>query len=308
MHRLELKHLRSLIALRRHGSLVEAANALHMTQSALSHQLRELEERLNLELVERRFKPLRFTPAGERVLALADAVLPAFESTEKALRDEAEGRHGRLHIAIECHSCFDWLMPTLDDYRESWPDIEIDLVTGFNFDPLPALKRGEVDLVITSDPQPISGIVYEPLFQYESLLCLAKQHPLAQQDTIAAADLVNETLITYPVEHSRLDIFKQVLTPAGLAPKHVRTAELTTMIIQLIASQRGVGALPNWALAEYLNRGFVTAKSLGAGVWVTLHAALRSDQLSSAYMRAFVDTAREVSLNALEGVKAPIDA
>ncbi|MDY6922139.1 MAG: LysR substrate-binding domain-containing protein [Pseudomonadota bacterium] len=303
MARIEIKHLRTLAALRDCGSLVDAAQQVHLTQSALSHQLKELEERLGQPVVIRKSKPFTFTPSGVRLLRLADQVLPAVEQAEQDLDWMALGKQGRLHIAIECHSCFDWLMPTIDEYRREWPEVEIDLISGFNFDPLPALARAELDLVITSDPQNLPGIRYLPLFEYESLLCLAKNHPLAQKASIEPRDLSQETLITYPVEQARLDIFKYFLLPANVAPAHIRTAELTLMIIQLVASGRGVCALPNWGISDYLDKGYVVARSLGEdGVWATLYAAVREEQVTAPYMMAFIDTARVCSHRTLQGI------
>ena len=306
MARLELKHLRSLVAIRETGSLVEASHQVHLTQSALSHQLKELEDRLGSPVVVRKSKPLKFTPAGERLLVLADQVLPLVANCEKDLSQMFEGNNDRLHMAIECHSCFDWLMPTLDEFRHHFPGVELDLLTGFNFAPLPALAKGELDLVITSDPQALPDVEYIPLFQYESLLCIGKQHELADKAFIEPEDLQHETLITYPVEKDRLDIYKYFLTPSGVHPSNHRTYEMTIMMVQLIASNRGVAALPNWAVQEYLEKGYIIAKPLGRErVWATLYAAIRKQTAERDYMNAFLETAKKVSLKTLAGVLPP---
>ena len=306
MARLELKHLRSLVAIRETGSLVEASQQVHLTQSALSHQLKELEDRLGTAVVVRKSKPLKFTRAGERLLVLADQILPLVAHCEKDISQLFEGGFERLHMAIECHSCFDWLMPTLDDFRERFPQVELDLLAGFNFAPLPALAKGELDLVITSDPQALPDVEYIPLFRYESLLCLSKDHPLAQQPFAKPEDLQHETLISYPVEKDRLDIYKYFLTPAGIQPSNHRTCELTIMMVQLIASNRGVAALPNWAIQEYISKGYIAAKPLGGqGVWATLYAAISKQTAERDYMAAFLNTAKQVSLQTLSGVLPP---
>src|SRR5699024_4901353 len=116
---IEVKHLRTLVAIRDHGSLQEAAEQLHVTQSALSHQLRDLESRLNAPLLNRRTRPARLTTAALRIINLADEVLPMIRATEFELERLALGRTGRLYLAIECHSCFQWLMPALDTFRQS---------------------------------------------------------------------------------------------------------------------------------------------------------------------------------------------
>ncbi|MGM0536270.1 MAG: LysR family transcriptional regulator [Pseudomonadota bacterium] len=301
---LELRHLRTLVALRDAGSLVEAAERVHLTQSALSHQIKDLEERLGSPLFLRKSKPVAFTRAGTRLLTLAEQVLPLVRMAERDLARLAGNEQGRLHMAIECHSCFQWLMPTIDHFRDHWPEVEIDIPGGHHFDPLPALARENLDLVITADPQPLPGIHYEPLFRYEGLLAVSRQHPLADHPFITPEALAEETLITYPVEHSRLDVFTQFLDPAGVRPKEVRTAELTIMMMQLVASGRGVCALPNWALTEYLERDYVKAVALGEqGVWSTLFAAIREETRGAPWMEDFLRTARETSFAVLEGIK-----
>ncbi|MCP5330321.1 MAG: LysR family transcriptional regulator [Pseudomonadales bacterium] len=300
---LEIKHLKTIAAIADQGSLVMAAEKLFLTQSALSHQIKEIESRLGVRLFIRKSRPLRLTAAGERILETARSVLPLMTATERDLERFAGGQTGRLHIAIECHSCFDWLMPAINEYRNHWRDVELDLSTAFNFVPLPALQKGRLDAVITSEPQAIAGIHYEALFRFEILLAVANTHPLATTKNVSPEALRDETLITYPVDQQRLDIFTHFLNPADVQPLGVRTAELTLMMIQLVASGRGVCALPNWALAPYLAGGHVSALTLGEeGLHSTLYLALREEQHQAPYLREFVRIARETCFKTLKGI------
>ena len=291
MH-IELKHLRTIEALAKTGSLSAAAGHLHLTQSALSHQLKALESRLEAPLFVRKSRPLRLSRQGERLLQLAQEVLPRVEKAQRDLHRMNSGEAGRLFIAIECHSCFGWLMPAMDRYRALWPEVEMDLTTSSTFDPLPALAQGDLDLVVTSDRQPMEGIRYHPLFRYQALLAMSPDHPLATRPWIEPVDLRGETLITYPVERARLDIFTCFLDPAGVEPAAVRSTELTLMMMQLVASGRGVCALPDWALAEYLERGYVVAKRLGRkGLTGELFAAVREREYAQPWMKEFLEIA-----------------
>ncbi len=302
---LELRHLRTLAVLRDTGSIAQAAERLHLTQSALSHQARSLEDYFGVTLFVRKSRPLHFTPAGQRLLELAEKVLPAVGATERELARLAGGQAGRLHVSIECHSCFEWLMPTMDAFRENWPEVELDILTGLSFDPLPALARGEVDLVVTSDPIDSPEIAYPALFRYQGMLALARDHALAAKSWIEPADLAAETLISYPVPRSRLDVFKYFLDPAGVEPAAVRTTELTAMILQLVASHRGVAALPSWVLTEYLARDYVAARPLGRQpFWCTLFAAVRRDEAGLPFVQDFIATARDTSFRVLHGIRA----
>jgi len=195
-------------------------------------------------------------------------------------------------------------MPTMDAFRQSWPEVEMDILTGMSFDPLPALARREVDLVVTADPLPDLPLHYEPLFRYQGMLAMSKGHPLADKEYILAEDLRNETLIAYPVERERLDVFKHLLLPAGIDPKVIRTTELTVMIMQLVASRRGVSALPSWVLTEYLERDYVAARPLGKqAMWCTLFAAVRSEDRDFPYLRDFLDQARDTAFKTLHGIR-----
>lgn len=295
---LDIRHLRSLLAIAQHHSLARAAEHLHLTQSALSHQIKALEHYYSVSLFYRQQKPLKLTAAGQRLLDLAQQVLPLVDNVDYGLRRMAGGQSGRLHITIECHSCFEWLIPVLDQYRQDWPEVEVDIRLGINFDPIPALAAGDIDLVITSDQQDQQTVQFEPLFEYEALVAMANQHPLTTKTVIAAEDFLCETLITYPVEQHRLDIFSRFLRPAGMMPKQVRQSELTAMIIQWVASGRGIAVLPDWVLREYMQRQYITSRPLlmpdgAGGMHGTVFAAIRCVEYGREYIQAFLQLARD---------------
>lgn len=305
---IDLRHLRTLVTLRETGSLAEAAERLHLTQSALSHQLKSLETEAGLTLFVRKSQPPRFTRAGERLLQLADLVLPALREAARDLARFKDGRAGRLVMAIECHSCFEWLMPALNRFRNDWPEVELDFVSGFHGDAQDMLHRRELDLVVTSNPGAQPDLRYVPLFDYEARLVVGLQHPWATRDWVEPADLAAETLITYPVDEQRLDIFAHFLTPAGVRPAALRHSELTLMMVQLAASGRGVCALPAWAAQEYVQRGWVKTLALGPqGVWRTLQAAVREEDIGLAFLQDFLLTARATSEGTLAGIRAVRD-
>ncbi|MDO4700163.1 MAG: LysR family transcriptional regulator [Moraxella sp.] len=294
---LEIRHLQMLSALSRHGSLAATAEELNLTASAISHQLKELEHHYDITLVNRRTRPVSFTPAGKLVLQLADNILPQVARTKSDIKRLAFGQAGRLRLASECHSCFDWLMPILNSYRKQYSDVELDFATGFEPEPHQMLIDGDIDLLITASNLPIDGVSYQPLFTYESRLVLSPAHVLASQNSVAPSDLAEQTLIAYPVEQKRLDIIAKFLEPAGVVPKKVRTTELTAMLIQLVASERGVAALPDWVAAEYEKKGWVVSRRLGDGIYCQLYAATRSSSQEIAYMKGF--------LGLLEGLVKP---
>jgi LysR family transcriptional regulator for metE and metH len=302
---LEIRHLETLLALSECGSLSKAAARLFLTQSALSHQLKALESHYGAALVEKNIRPLRFTAIGQRLLTLAREVLPQVAAAGRDVARLAEGHAGPLRVAVQCHNCFDWLMPAMDAYRELWPEVELDIVSGFVMNPLPLIERGEAELAVMHDPQEAhSNIVFSPLFRYESVALMSPKHRLAAKSWMEASDFADETLITYPVPDELLDVMKHCLTPAKINPKR-RTAELTVAILQLVASGRGIAALPSWTVGNYIERGYVVSRPIGEkGLRCELYAATTSAAAESAYIREFIALTRAQSLTELAGVSA----
>ena len=292
MH-LELRHLRTIRAIHDNGGLARAAEVLNITQSALSHQVRAMEDQAGTALFLRQTKPMRLSPAGMRLLALARQVLPLVEAAESEMRGVSQGRVGRMHIAMECHACFNWLLPALDQFRHLWPQVDIDVRAGLAFTALPALTRGDADLVISSDPEELPGVSFEPLFDYHPLLAVPATHQLAGRDSVEPADLATETLIAYPMDRARLDAFSHFLDPAGVRPAAVREIELTDVILLLVASGRGVAVLPDWVLAREAQNPDIRTLRLGRkGVTRRLYAAIRDEDRDLPFMQDMLRLAR----------------
>lgn len=284
MH-LEFRHLRTIKAIHEEGGLARAAERLHITQSALSHQIKGLEEQAGLELFVRRAKPMRLSPAGMKLLRLAEDVLPRIAALEEEFDNLKAGKSGRLHIAIECHACFDWLLPVLEGFRVAWPDIDVDIRPGLQFEALPALLREEVDFVVSSDPETLPGVDFTPLFDYEPVFVCSADHPLAAKPFIEAADFADQALITYPVERARLDVFSQLLFPAGVEPKSIRQVELSAVILLLVASGRGVSVLPDWVVRDTgRHPSLVTRRLTDKGITRRLFGATRAEDTAKPFM------------------------
>ncbi len=300
---LELRHLRTLVALREAGNLSRAAQLLNLTQSALSHQLKGLEEHYGAELFARKSNPLAFGAVGQRLLKLADAVLPQVDEADRDVRRLVDGSAGQLRIAVECHTCFDWLMPAMDAFRERWPEVELDIVSGFQADPVGLLHQDRAELAIVSDVDADeTGVVVHPLFSFEIIALLPKGHALLAKPWLEAADFADHTLITYPVPDEMLDLVRRVLQPAGIAPPR-RTSELTVAMLQLVASGRGIAALPLWAVENYLARGYVARQRIGeSGLTGRLYAVSTPNLAAKPFLADFVRLMRETSLLNLAAV------
>ncbi len=301
---IEIKHLKTLTTLRETGSLTATANALYLTQSALSHQFRELESRLGSPLFLRKTRPVRFTPEGLILLGLADDILPKLHLAEHQLTHLKAESTGRLHMAIDCHSCFQWLMPALKSFQQHWPEVTLDFSSGFAFDPIPALSAGELDLVITSDVQTRHDVYYHPLFDFEMRVIVSPNSPFATQTQIYPEDFLDSTLISYPVAKNRLDVVKHFLQPAHCEPKNWKHADNTLMLIQMVSANLGIAVLPNWAITEFAQQKLVVSLPLGEGLWRRLFAAIRYNEQSRHYLQAFFSTAQSHCQEHLSDIKS----
>lgn len=293
MH-IEFRHLRTIKAIYECGGVARAADQLNITQSALSHQIKALEDQAGVELFVRRSKPMKLSAAGMRLLRLADQVLPQVEALAAEFVGLRDGSSGRMHIAIECHACFEWLFPVLEAFRKSWPDVDVDIRPGLAFDALPALQKEEVDLVVSSDPEDLPGITFTELFDYNPVFVAASSHPLAAKPFVEAEDFRGETLITYPVDRSRLDVFSQLLMPAKVEPAAVRQVELTAVILLLVASNRGVSVLPDWVVREVkYSSDYVTRPLTKQGITRRLYAATRTADTEKPFVAELIRLARQ---------------
>lgn len=294
---IERSHLRIIQALAEHGSLTAAANALFVTQPALSHQMRYLEQKLEISLWERQGRKLRLTQAGELLLKVAGQLLPVLEQTESTLKAYADGKQGILRLGVECHPCYEWLKGVLADYLVMMPKMDVDIVHKFQFSGLQGLLNYHIDLLVTPDKVNQQGVVYAPLFDYELVLLIAQAHPLANKDFIEAEALAGELLLTFPVPHERLDIYTQFLMPAGISPRHKAMASLDIMI-QMAALNRGVTILPDWLARQYSNVLPVTTLRLGRkGVMKTLFAAMREGEETVPFMHSFVELGQQKAID-----------
>lgn len=294
---IEFRHLTALKALEQTDSVSLAADKLYLSQSALSHQLKELEQRLGHPLFIRKTKPIQFTRQGQLILELADKILPEIEMT-KALLDPRNSYLQPpkvLELALECHSCYLWLLPVLKAFHQQWPDIQTELRSEYPFDPLEALADKQLHWVLTADPQSLPSVQYAPLFHYETVLVTAKNHPFAAKPFVTAQELKTTQLITYPVAPQKLDLFQEFLQPAGITPKQVRHSRHPLMMLQQVSQSEEIAALPRWVVSELGTALDLNTVRLGEhGLWRTMYLAC--DQQSTPWTTSFIDLARKMAL------------
>lgn len=293
---IERSHLEILREVDRGGSLTAAAESLFLTQSALSHAVKKLEQQLGTSLWVREGRRLQLTQSGQYLLSLANRLLPQFEHAEHLVAQFARGQRGTLRIGMECHPCYQWLLKVVGPYLEQWPGVDVDVKQRFQFGGIGALFGHDIDVLVTPDPLYRKGLVYEPVFDYEQVLVVAREHPLAVAPFAEPCHLENETLITYPVDLERLDVYSRFLLPAHTSPARHKTIETTDIMLQMVAAGRGVAALPRWLVDEYAHRIPVVPVRLGAdGIDKQIFLGMRERDVNVDYVQAFMGLARKES-------------
>ena len=289
---LERIHLKIIQAVEEHGSLTAAAKELCVTQSALSHTIRKLEDNLGTEIWLREGRSLRLTPAGLYLLNIANRALPLLIHAEEKLEQMVQGERGTLRIGMECHPCYQWLLKIVSPFLQTWPDVDVDVKQKFQFGGVGALLDYEIDLLVTPDPFYKSGLTFTPVFDYEQVLVVSKEHILSSHSYIEPEDLRDQVLLTYPVATDRLDIYTSFLNPAGVVPKKHKTSQATEIMLQMVASDRGVAALPRWLAEEYCTKLPLSVVRLGkTGIAKQIHLGTRNGDKDIEYLKAFIDLA-----------------
>ena len=294
---IERIHLAIIREVEQQGSLTAAAEKLFLTQSALSHSIKKLEQQLGTDIWLREGRSLRLTQAGQYLLAVANRLLPQLALAEERLRQFAQGERGTLRIGMECHPCYQWLLKVVSPYLTNWPDVDVDVKQKFQFGGIGALFGYEIDMLVTPDPLYKPGLLFQPVFDYEQVLVVHRQHALAKVEYVTPSQLSSETLITYPVDIDRLDIYNQFLQPAGISPHVQKPIETTDIMLQMVASGRGVAALPRWLVEESQNRFEVVPVKLGKqGIAKQIYLGIREADVHTDYVQAFIHLASERQL------------
>lgn len=294
---LDRQHLTLIRQVVRSGGVTAAAEALNLSQSAVSHTIAKLEDFHGVKIWRRKGRGLQLTQAGEYLLALAERLVPELDHAERVLSDLARGRRGALRIGMECHPCEKWLMSVTGPYLAAWPDVDLELKTAFRFDGVAALMAHEIDVLVTPDPVELDGIQFTPVFDYELLLAVPAGDPLAHQPRIDPFDLAGHELFTVPVSPDRLDIFTRFLIPAGCRPRRHTGVESTDMMLQLVAAGRGITVLPDWLIRADAGGLALTAKRIGPlGLHKSITLGIRAEDVGLDYVMGFVETARHAPL------------
>jgi LysR family transcriptional regulator for metE and metH len=273
------------------GGQTRAASKLNLTQSALSHQLRELEARVGAPLFIRASRRMVLTATGERVLASARRVLHEVETLERDLvAESATGGAGVVRLATECYTCYHWLPGVVTAFRQDWPRVDVRIVAEATADPVRALLDGALDLAIVAGDVDERRLGCTALFEDEQVVVVAPDHPLAKRTFVEPQDLQNEHLILYTTHSSENSVLREVLRPAGVEPRQLTRVQLTEAIVELVKAGLGITVLARWAIAPQLRDGSLVGIPLTArGFHRRWWAVTRRHETAPAYQRSLLE-------------------
>jgi LysR family transcriptional regulator for metE and metH len=287
---LEVRHLQLVQAVAEEGSVTRAGLRLHLTQSALSHQLRDAEDRLGARLFDRIGKRMVLTGSGLRLLAAARAVLEELGRAEHEIQRDAGRPRGVLRLTTQCNTVYHWLPSRLPIFHRRFPEVDLQVVSGATDDPIPALLKGDIDLAIVHRPVREARLSQRPLFRDETVVVMSPGHRLAELPFIGPADLAPEHLIVYSIPREANLVFREVLIPAGVSPARVTHIQLTEAIVEMVKAGLGVSVLARWSVAPQVECGELVARPLSrAGRYRQWSAAYRAKPLAPAYLLGLVD-------------------
>jgi LysR family transcriptional regulator for metE and metH len=256
-----MRHLKVVAAIAEEASVTRAATRLHLTQSALSHQLRDAEELLGRPLFERRSRKMVLTAAGELLLRSARSVLDELDRAEKEIQRSGSAERGLIRLSTQCYTVYHWLPPRLKIFQKKYPAVDVQLVVEATPHPFEALLDGKLDLAIACYPVRNSKIEYTPLARDEMVVLVPPHHPWAAKPFVNPQDFAHEDLIIYPpLEES--SVLLKFLNPAGVVPRRIREVMLTEAILELVKAGMGVAVLARWAVAPQLTSAELRAVRL----------------------------------------------
>ena len=279
---LDLRHLKMIRAIAEHGRVSDAAEALGVTSSALSHRIKEAERRLDLVLFTRIHKRLRMTPAAAYLAEVAARVLTDIDRAERDVRRMDRGVEHVVRIAVEAYSAFGWL-PRFNLYlRDHLPGIELQVMASVTDDALRALTSRHADIIVTSGAAQPVGTHRVHLFDDALVFIFPPDHPLAGRPFVTAEDIEGEDFITYTLTPEPDREFARLFRPSERYPRWTTTVEMPEAIIELVAAGQGCSALAGWAVRPAIAAGRIVGAQVGAeGIEVPWQALMRAEDRAS---------------------------
>jgi LysR family transcriptional regulator for metE and metH len=299
---LEVRHLSLVNEIAATGSVTRAAERLHLTQSALSHQLRDIESRLGIQLFLRLGKRMVLTPPGERVLGAARRVLDEIGRTEEDLKLMSQDGKGVLRLCTQCNTGYHWLPPLLQSFHRKFPGVDVQIMVNATDRPIEALLEGQIDLAVVTSDVDDKRLSSQQLFEDELVAVVPPSHPFAKRACVEPEDFAEEHLIIYKADRHDSYTFTRILGPAGVEPARVSQVPLTEAILELVKAGLGISVMARWAIEPTIKGGAIKAVRIGRrGIYRAWAAVTLRDRVEPKWQREFVALLSRQALPAKRG-------
>jgi LysR family transcriptional regulator, regulator for metE and metH len=250
--KIALHHLKLIRCLDEEESLTRAAGVLHLSQPALSHQLKELEDSLGTKLFNRVGKKLLPTEAGRKVLASSHLILDELKKLQVEIENIKNGKSETIKISTGCYTCYHWLPSIIKQFQKGRDSVSIKIVAEATRKPYDFLAKGNIDIAIASVKPDNKNINIVRLFSDELVAVLYRSHPLANKKDISPSDFATETYISYDVDDADSSILTNFFRPSNAMPKSVMKIQLTEAIMEMVKANLGIAIMAKWAVLPYL--------------------------------------------------------
>lgn len=286
---LESHHLRLIAQVARTESVTRAADRLNVTPSAVSHQLRELEDRLGTALFVRSGRRMLATPAARLLVDAADQVLDTIARAESRVEQIARHAAGELRVCTHCYTGYSWLPAIVAGLRRRHPAFGLHLVPEYTVDPIAALLDGRLDLAIMNDEPDDRRLRHRELFDDEHVAVVPASHRWATRPFVTPEEIAAEPLYLFSRSIDDSFVVKHVLRPAGLEPAHVTYLQLSEGIIEMVKAGLGATVLPKWSIARNLAPGGIRAVRITRdGVFRKWYAVTLRDAATTPFVEEFI--------------------
>lgn len=288
-HVLESRHLRVIAEVARTESVTRAADRLNVTQSAVSHQLREIEEQLGIPVFIRSGRRMLPTPAGRVIVDAAGDILAAIGQVQAKVERMARHAGGELRVCTHCYTGYSWLPSLVALLRRRYPAFVLQIVPEYTLDPLGALLDAKLDIAIMNDVADDRRLRHRELFDDEHVAVVPRSHRWASRPFVTPEEIASEPLYLFSRSIENSFVVRKVLRPAGLAPAHVTYLQLPEGILEMVKAGMGATVLPQWSITQALASGDITAVRITkGGVFRKWYSVTLADVTPTPFMEEFI--------------------
>lgn len=291
---MELKYFKLIATIVTEGSLAKAADKLYLTPSALSHQLKEVENQLNTKVFHRINKNLILTDIGKLLLESSKIILPEIDRVTNEVIKQVKGESGIIRLGTECNTCYHWLPEILKLHQGEFPNIEFRLETNGTISPLELLLNGKIDLAIVYRKSKDKNIVFQELFTDDVMALIPINHPLSNKPYLTPEDFIAATYITHSKALQESIFFEEFLRPQHITPEKVMFIQLTEVVLEMINEGLGITVMSNWLIKPYIDVTKIKQLKIGKqGLKRKWYLATLKNELQSMPLRRFAALLKE---------------